>query len=183
MNTFRRAESNDIQNLVVLINQAYRENLGRSWTNEQHIIQGQRIQSQQLESLLTDPHFELWVCEKSSDDLSKQHNVLLGCIGLTHDQDDVRQLEIGTFAVQPDYQNQGLGRQFLTFIEQHIHQRYSEVHTINMYVLNVRHSLIAFYERAGYQQSGNTEVYPTDLDVGIPAVEVHLIHLQKNLSE
>ena len=180
MNTFRRAVPNDIQNLVVLINQAYRENIGRSWTNEQHVIQGQRIQYTQLENLLTNPHFELWLCEQLVADSAKQH-ILLGCIGLTHNPDDAGQIEIGTFAVQPEFQNQGLGRQFLTFVEQHIHNNYTEVECINMYVLHVRQSLIAFYERAGYQQSGDTEAYPTQLDVGIPTVEVHLVHLQKDI--
>lgn len=182
MNKFRPAVSNDIQNLVVLINQAYRENIGRSWTNEQHVIQGQRIQIKQLENLLTNPNFELWVCEKLTADSTKQHPILLGCIGLTHDSEDASQLEIGTFAVQPEFQNQGLGRQFLTFVEQYIRDNYAEVECINMYVLHVRQSLIAFYERAGYQQSGYTEAYPTQLDVGIPTVEVHLVHLKKDIS-
>ncbi|WP_434082596.1 hypothetical protein [Acinetobacter terrestris] len=45
---YRRANTADIEHLVILINQAYRTNTGSSWTSEQNIVAGDRISHQQL---------------------------------------------------------------------------------------------------------------------------------------
>lgn len=179
MMPLRRAELTDIANLVQLINQAYRERQGRSWTSEQHIIQGQRINESQLEVLLLNSDFELWVLELGAICVENNQKTLIGCIGLTHDLYDLEQIEIGTFAVHPAYQNQGLGRKILQFAERYLQHTFQDLRQINMYVLNVREELIAFYERAGYKQTGQVEDYPIQLEVGIPYSEVNLRHLKK----
>ena len=51
-----------------------------------------------------------------------------------------------------------------------------------MWVLSVRHELIAYYERRGYVQTGRVDVYPLDANVGIPQVDLHLIEMRKPLS-
>ena len=50
--SLRTANSSDIQNLVILINQAYRTNNAASWTSEQSIVAGARINEQQLRHFL-----------------------------------------------------------------------------------------------------------------------------------
>ena len=51
-----------------------------------------------------------------------------------------------------------------------------------MWVLSVRHELIAYYERRGYLKTGVIEDYPLDANVGIPQVDLHLIEMRKPLS-
>lgn len=76
----------------------------------------------------------------------------------------------------------GLGRALLNFAEQHVRKNYSAVQWLEMYVLSVRVELIAFYERCGYVQTEHIEAYPLEVNVGIPVVDLHLVHLQKQLS-
>jgi len=52
-----------------------------------------------------------------------------------------------------------------------------------MSVLNVRIELIAYYERRGYHQTGKTESYPLDADVGQPLVDLNLVILEKSLEK
>ena len=52
-----------------------------------------------------------------------------------------------------------------------------------MSVLNVRIELIAYYERCSYHQTGKTESYPLDADVGQPLVDLNLVILEKSLEK
>ena len=49
---FRTARISDITNLVDLINSAYRQQEGRSWTSESQIVTGDRINAKQLKQTL-----------------------------------------------------------------------------------------------------------------------------------
>lgn len=172
---FRLAHEDDLASLTEMINQAYRSNTGQSWTNEAAIIEGLRITQAQLQESMRQLNFEIWVLE------GKQENPLriLGCIGLTKNLDSV---EIGSFCIDPFLQNMGLGKALLNFAERYVEQNYSEIKVLDMYVLNVRSELIAFYERCGYTKTLNIEDYPIDANVGVPLVDLHLVHLQKRIN-
>ena len=58
---FRKAQNSDISNLVLLMNTAYRQTEGSSWTSEADIVTGDRINATQLEGALAQADFELWV--------------------------------------------------------------------------------------------------------------------------
>lgn len=171
----RPARQEDLAYLSALMNQAYRSNAGQSWTNEAAIVEGARISYEQLVDNVRHPNFELWVLENHVH----QPQQIYGCIGLTLNADKV---EIGSFCVDPFQQNMGLGRALLNFAEQHVRKNYSAVQRLEMYVLSVRAELIAFYERCGYVQTEHIEAYPLEVNVGIPVVDLHLVHLQKQLS-
>ena len=100
---YRRANTADIDHLVILINQAYRTNIGSSWTSEQDIVAGDRISHQQLLGSLKQDHFSLFIAEI----LANKQSDLVACISLTIQQNAV---EIGTFCVNSDWQNQGIGK-------------------------------------------------------------------------
>lgn len=100
----RLAQQQDIHVLVELINLAYRSDQG--WTHEYEIVCGDRINEKQLEAQLTQENFKLYVFE--------QEEYIHGCIGLTIMQHSV---EIGSFAIHPTMQNQGIGKQLLKFAE------------------------------------------------------------------
>jgi hypothetical protein len=50
-----------------------------------------------------------------------------------------------------------------------------------MWVLSVRHELIAYYQRRGYVQTGVVADYPLNANVGIPVVDLHLIEMRKRV--
>ena len=107
----------------------------------------------------------------------------MACIGLTFNLYDV---EIGTFCIAPQVQNQGIGKQVLDFAEKYIRQLVSNEHqhlnAFVMWVLSVRTELIAYYERRGYVRTGVIEDYPFDADVGIPMMDLHLVEMRKAIA-
>jgi len=166
---FRTARISDITNLVNLINSVYRQQEGNSWTSESEIVIGDRINHQQLEQSLALDNFQLFVVE-----LDEQ---LVACIGLTFTQHDV---EIGTFCIAAKLQNQGIGKDVLDFAEKSVQDlNVSDLKHFVMWVLSVRHELIAYYERRGYVQTGAVDKYPVDANVGIPVVDLHLVEMRK----
>lgn len=112
-NNIRLAKTTDIQNIVVLINTAYRSN--RGWTHEHKMVAGQRINCDQVMILLAQTNVKLFVLEN--------HDQIIGCIGLTEFDDSI---EIGSFAIDPDQQNSGYGKQLLDFAEFYIIDTYQK---------------------------------------------------------
>ena len=167
----RTAKIDDVEQLVKLINLAYRAQSDRSWTTEKAFVDGTRITKEQLNRDLNQSNFELLVGEN-------EHGSLVGCIGLTFDNSSV---EIGTFAIDPTIQNLGYGREMLNYVEAYVAQSCSEVRDLIMYVLDVRSELIAYYQRRGYQITGHTEPYPVNANVGQPLVPIQLIEMKKTI--
>ncbi|WP_425917621.1 hypothetical protein [Acinetobacter sp. TSRC1-2] len=82
---YRRVSTDDVGRLVLLLNQAYRTNTGFSWTSEQEIVAGDRINHRQLLESLKQDNFYLFIAEILGN---KQSN-LVACIGLTFQQNTV----------------------------------------------------------------------------------------------
>ena len=166
------ANSSDIQNLVILINQAYRTNNAASWTSEQGIVTGARINEQQLLHFLAQKNVRLFV----ADIQDNPQQGLLGCIGLTFQQDTV---EIGTFCVAAAWQNQGIGRQMLKYAEMQAQEICANLKCYEMFVLDARSELIEYYERCGYVKTAYIENYPIHANVGIPLIDLKLQQMKK----
>jgi len=173
--SYRIAHVSDIENLVRLINQAYRTDSGNSWTSEQNIVRGNRINQQQLLESLEKENFHLFVAEM----LEETRADLVACIGLTFQQNAV---EIGTFCVHSQWQNQGIGKQVLAYAEQKAFAIYPTLISYEMYVLDARTELIEYYERCGYSKTAYVESYPIDANVGQPLIDLRLQHMSKSIS-
>lgn len=165
----RKVKNDDLDQLVALINIAYRSESSRSWTTEKYFIAGHRITKQQLNYELEQSLFELFVAENELGEI-------IACIGLTFDKTSV---EIGTFAIDTTVQNLGYGREMLHFVEGCVVRYYPVITRLIMYVLDVRSELIAYYQRRGYQVTGRKKSYPIEAGVGQPLVATQLIELEK----
>ena len=172
--SLRIANSSDIQNLVILINQAYRTNDSASWTSEEGIVAGARINEQQLLHFLAQKNVRLFV----ADIQDNPQQGLLGCIGLTFQQDTV---EIGTFCVAAAWQNQGIGRQMLKYAEMQAQEICANLKCYEMFVLDARSELIEYYERCGYVKTAYIENYPIHANVGIPLIDLKLQQMKKSI--
>ena len=172
--SLRTANSSDIQNLVILINQAYRTNNAASWTSEQGIVAGARINEQQLLHFLAQKNVRLFI----ADIQDNPQQGLLGCIGLTFQQDTV---EIGTFCVAAAWQNQGIGRQMLKYAEMQAQEICANLKCYEMFVLDARSELIEYYERCGYVKTAYIENYPIHANVGIPLIDLKLQQMKKSI--
>ncbi|WP_349929620.1 GNAT family N-acetyltransferase [Acinetobacter sp. A1-4-2] len=171
---YRLANANDVETLVALINQAYRTNTGSSWTSEQHIIAGDRINAQQLEQTLAQENFYLYIAEVIED--GQMH--LVACIGLTFQQNSV---EIGTFCVASAWQNLGIGKHVLKYAEKMAVEHCPTLSHYEMWVLDSRIELIQYYARCGYAKTQHIESYPIDANVGQPLIDLKLQQMSKSV--
>ncbi len=147
-----RATEADHQEIVALANLAYRgKGSGASWNVEDGIIEGARLTEPQLrEDLAAKPDAQLLLYRDTTD------GPLLGTVWLEPKEDGVWYL--GLFTIHPELQNRQLGRTLLATAEDFVRERGGRV--IRMTVLNVRDALIAWYERRGYEKTGETVAFP-----------------------
>ena len=161
--------------IVALANLAFR-GLGPDpgWSTESQFIDGQRLTEPLLrEDMAAKPESVLLTYRESAA------SELLGTVWL-----EPRQCEtwyLGLLTVRPDRQKQQLGRNLLAAAEAYAGRLGAEC--IRMSVLNVRTELIAWYERRGYRQSGETQPFPyADQRFGRPLRrDLHFVMLEKAL--
>jgi len=163
------ATTNDIKNIVDLVNIAYRSKTLQGWTSESDIIVGNRINAEQVQQLFT---------EYSKIFLLYEQQTLIGCVNI---QQRDHACYIGMLTTHPAAQNKGIGTQLLQFAEQFAIQN-NKITTFKMSVLSPRTELIEYYQRRGYQLTGEIDAYPIDANVGQPLRDdLQLLYLQKQV--
>ncbi len=149
----RKAVEADYDEIIDLANLAYRGREGAtpSWNIEKGIVGGQRLDHSLLrEELAAKPDGALLVYREESD------GPLLGTAWLNPEPDGVWSL--GLVTIRPELQNQQLGRKLLAAAEDYARSHGAK--RIQIGVLHVRDTLIAWYQRRGYEPTGDTEPYP-----------------------
>jgi ribosomal protein S18 acetylase RimI-like enzyme len=161
--------------IVDLANLAFRGSGSiASWNIETGIIEGQRLNESLLrEDLAAKPEAQLLTYRDDPD------GELLGTVWLDRRKDGVWNL--GLLTIRPDLQNRQLGRTLLAAAEDFAKVRGGR--RIRMTVVNVRDSLIAWYQRRGYRLTGETQPFPYgDERYGRPLRDdLHFVVLEKDL--
>lgn len=144
----RPATAADCDNLAALVNAAYRQPLSaRAWTTEADFVTGQRTDAHQLLRLIQTPGIQFLLCVEASR--------VVGSMQMTRVGD---RLQLGMLAVDPQYQNRGLGR--LLLLEAEPAARAQQCTTLELLVLQGRNALMAWYERRGWRRSSETRPFP-----------------------
>ncbi|AIZ64003.1 GCN5 family acetyltransferase [Hymenobacter sp. DG25B] len=158
----------DIPELVTLVNSAYRgEASQQGWTTEAHLLGGQRTDADNLRDLLAPENATILLARTTNGSL-------VGCVYLQHLPDA---LYLGMLSVAPDKQALGIGKQLMQAGENWARQL--GLPLVRMTVISVRHELLAWYERHGYQRTGATVPFPTDPRFGLPRQPLELLVLEK----
>lgn len=150
--TIRKGNADDIPRIVGLLNSAYRGTSSRAgWTTEADLIGG---------DVRTDESDVGSVMEKQGSVfllLCDETGLTVGCVNL---QLQPTAVYLGMFAVEPKLQGHGLGRQLLTAAEQWAleHDR----NRIVMWVISLRATLIAWYQRLGFKDTGERKAFRED---------------------
>jgi ribosomal protein S18 acetylase RimI-like enzyme len=140
----------DYADVVALANVAYRATGdGASWNSEAGIVEGTRLTVSSLREDLAKPGAELLVWRD-------EDGLLMGTVFLQPKQDGVWYL--GLLTVRPSEQNRGAGKGLLVKAETYVNSRGGK--RVRMTVLAVRKSLISWYQRRGYLETGVTEAFP-----------------------
>ena len=147
--TFRLATTADINVIVALVQSAYRGDASRAgWTTEADILDGQRIDASMLTSMLANP--------LASFLLAERNDALIACCEMQHKGDIAY---FGMFSVTPSAQNSGIGKDVLAEAERIARDQW-QCAQMEMTVIDVRDSLIAWYERRGYARTGKHAPFP-----------------------
>jgi ribosomal protein S18 acetylase RimI-like enzyme len=166
-----RAEAADIPELVSLINSAYRgAGSKKGWTTEADLITGE-IRTHEAD--LTDQLNQQGALMIKCTDINQ---AITGCVYLKKKGE---KLFLGMLTVSPTQQRSGIGKILLQFAEKHARQIRCQY--IQMYVINLRTELIAWYEKHGYSITGKSKPFPSEAGFGMPTKPLVLIELQKKL--
>ena len=169
------ATDGDVPAIAALMNMAYRAGgSDAGWTTEADVFEGERTSEVLLRQEIaatTDGALLVW---------RRPPDGVLGCVWVEPERDGTWYL--GSFSIDPRQQNNGLGRKLLAAAEDWIRARGGR--EIRMTVINVRDTLIAWYERRGYALTRETEPFPYgDNRFGIPKRDdLHFVILRKRLA-
>jgi ribosomal protein S18 acetylase RimI-like enzyme len=148
--TFRHATTADVAPIVRLVESAYRGDASRAgWTTEADLLDGQRTDDSAVAEMVGKPDGTVLLAEDGGQ--------LVGCCHVERRPDG--RAYFGMFSVQPVRQGARVGRQLLAEAERIAAAEWTAT-TMEMTVLAQRSELIEWYERRGYQQTGETRPFP-----------------------
>jgi ribosomal protein S18 acetylase RimI-like enzyme len=165
------AITSDIPEMVQVINSAYRGEASRKgWTTEADMIEGElRTDEEQIYSLMLDPSVTFL---KYKDESQLQACVFLQVRNV--------KLYLGMLSVSPSAQARGIGKQLMNAAEEHAVK--CDCPVIYMRVIKGRDSLIEWYQRQGYELTGEVQPFE-DSKYGRAKKPLEFVVLEKKLRE
>lgn len=167
------ATAADVDAIVALVESAFRGDASRAgWTTEADLLDGRRTGSDEIGSIVADPQQVILLARGA--DGAPEASVNLRRDGAT--------AWLGMLAVKPGLQGGGLGRRMVEGAEAFARERWG-ARVMRMKVIAQRGELIAWYERRGYRDSGETAAFPYgDARFGLPRRDdLSFVILQKSL--
>jgi len=148
----RPAVVSDAPRLVTLVRSAYRGRVSRQgWTSEADLVGGDRIDEGQVRDLIERAGSILLVLDEGDG--------IRACCHLEDRGDGVA--FFGTFAVEPTQQGHGVGRGVMAEAQERAADAFG-ASAMEMTVLAQQEALIRWYERLGFQRTGETRRFPAD---------------------
>lgn len=166
--------TDDIADYVELVSSAYRgEGSKQGWTTEADILGGQRLDAPMADEMLA---------ETDSVILLVRDGQRRAVASVYLREPENGEAYLGVLAVSPLGQGKGVGSVLINLAEAWVSERWS-AHAMRMSVINKRDELIAYYERRGYERTGEVEPFPYgDERFGVPKVDdLEFVLLRKPL--
>lgn len=161
----------DTYAITQLLNSAYRGNISKKgWTTEADLIAGEiRTNVGEIEQLIlqTESVFLKYVLD----------NEIIGCVNLQkHDN----KIYLGMLSVKPDIQGGGIGKKLLQAADEYVQQ--NNCASVYMTVIDVRHELIDWYKRHGFEDTGKRKSFVEDGISGRHLQPLQFAYLEKTVS-
>ncbi len=170
---FRLATADDAAAIVALVESAYRgEGSKQGWTTEADFLDGQRTDINEVLEVIAATDQAI-VLAFAGDQLRATAQL---------DATEKPSAIFGMFAVHPRLQSGGVGKAMLAECERRAVADFACTEMV-MWVIWLRTSLIAFYERRGYQSNGKQHPFPYgDENFGLPKrQDLYFIEMRKSL--
>lgn len=169
--TIQKADILNDREIQMLVNKAYSSpDADRSWTNESTVVSGERITVEQLQ--------ELFHTDNVSVIIAKSNEKIVGTVTLINESNSAK---LNMLAVDPEYQQYGIGKQLLEYSENYILDKFQSK-KIRIDVVSSRTELIAFYKRRGFVNCNTPYPYPTHLVSTRPFdIDLYVDIFEKNL--
>lgn len=166
-----KATVKDAPEILSVINRAYRgETSARGWTHELDLLKGdRRIDDDQLKAILENGNGTFL--------MAKQNDRVIGTIQLRH---DAQGLYVGLLSVDPDVQNEGIGRALLSAADAYAAD--NGFWRIYMIVISERKELIDWYTRNGYASTNVLTPFTGHPQFGNPVKPLYTVELEKVMS-
>jgi ribosomal protein S18 acetylase RimI-like enzyme len=163
------ATTQDIPELVALINSAYRGDISKKgWTTEADLLKGEIRTDEETVKQLMRTNGSVFL------KYINEQNKIVGCVFLDKKEN---KLYLGMLSVSPILQARGTGKQLMNAAADYAKQEGCD--SIFMRVISVRHELINWYEKQGYSRTGQTEAFPNDNRFGIPTRPLEFLIMEK----
>lgn len=190
---FRFATIDDVPQVVVLVESAYRGDSSRvGWTTEADLLHGQRTDEAMVADalgrdgvhvLLAERDGELIACceltapggerdpQASGTAAGQAGAPATATHGCSADSRTAGSAYLGMFAVRPELQGGGIGRAVLDEAARIARDDW-HAEALELSTLHPREELIAWYERCGFTRTGELRAFPyDDPRFGLPQVE------------
>lgn len=163
----------DLPAIADLVNLAYRgDEAHKGWTTEAAFMGGQRTDAASLRAdLAAKPGSTILTLREAEGDTP------CGCVWLEPQGDGVWLL--GMLAVDPGQQAGGIGRTLIEGAAAHARAEGGKV--IKLTVIDIRDTLIAWYERRGYARTGFEPFPYNDRRIGDTTGELRFVVMEKAL--
>jgi GNAT superfamily N-acetyltransferase len=150
--SYRYAVAADTSAVVALVESAYRgEESLAGWTSEAGLLGGQRTDAAAVADLIAAPGGRVLLASAGA--------ALLACCELREPGAPGGTAYFGMFAVRPARQGGGYGKAVLAEAERTAREEF-QAGALEMTVIRQREDLIAWYERRGYQRTGELRPFP-----------------------
>jgi ribosomal protein S18 acetylase RimI-like enzyme len=167
---FNFATIDDVPALAALIERAYRgPEAAKGWTNEAEILTGPRSSPEEIAALIRDRNARFVT--------ARDKGTIAACALVKREANGAY---FGMFAIDPDLQGGGLGKLMMGHCEEAARVLWASK-SMRLTVISLRSKLIEWYERRGYQRTGESEPFPFDTATGALRTDFDLTVLQKKI--
>lgn len=137
--------------LTALVEAAYRgDSARRGWTHEADLLDDARLAPGEMADMLADPDRLVLAAEADGQ--------MIGCVALAR-RPPGQPAYLGMLTVRPDLQSGGLGGRLIDAAEAHAARAWGAP-AIELWILEGRDELAAWYQRRGYADSGRRQPFP-----------------------
>jgi ribosomal protein S18 acetylase RimI-like enzyme len=177
---FRYARRDDARAIVDLIELAYRgPGEAERWDSEYHLLRGPRTNLREVQGLLSDSESRFVVADRGGEIMGCALIQQRGTAAALDRHDHMPAAYFGMFAISPAARTGGLGRRLLAECEVRVQELWRSPGMV-MTVINLRDTLIGWYQRRGYRVTGVRMPFPFSETSGETTRDFDLIEMRKD---